>query len=113
MRRHQRKLAEANVSEKQTLRIGQGKPGPGRKKGVPNKLTMAAKDAIAAAAQGLGGVERLVAWAKEDPLNERAFWTSVYPKLIPVQVTGEDGGPINSRIVLEVAGVCPRDPPQG
>lgn len=31
----------------------------------------------------------MVQWAKEDPLNERAFWVSVYPKLIPVQVEGE------------------------
>lgn len=89
------------MSEKQTNGIGKGTPGPGRKKGVPNKITGAAKDAIAAAAEGLGGVNRLIEWAKEDPLNERAFWSSIYPKLIPVQVTGEGGGPIQvARIEL-------------
>jgi hypothetical protein len=82
------------MTEKQTLGIGKGTPGPGRKKGVPNKMTTAAKDAIAAAAEGLGGVDRLIQWAKEDPLNERAFWSSIYTKLIPVQLTGEGGGPI-------------------
>lgn len=68
--------------------------GAGRPKGSPNKVTKAAKDAIAEAAESLGGVERLVNWAKEDPLNERAFWSSIYPKLLPLQVTGEGGGPV-------------------
>jgi hypothetical protein len=75
-------------SEKVTLGIGKGTPGPGRKKGVPNRQTMAAKDAIALAAEGLGGTSRLIEWAKEDPLNERAFWTSIYPKLLPLTVNG-------------------------
>lgn len=63
-------------------------PGPGRPKGVPNKVTTIAKNVIAEAAEKLGGVERLVAWAQEDDKNERAFWTALYPKLIPVQVEG-------------------------
>lgn len=69
------------------------KGGPGRPKGVPNKTTLVAKEAIAQAAERLGGVDRLVAWAKEDPANERAFWAQVYPKLLPLQVagTGKDG----------------------
>ena len=74
--------------------IGKGKPGPGRPKGVPNKVTAAAKDAIALAAEGLGGTARLIAWAKEDAKNEAAFWTTIYPKLLPLQVTGEGGGPL-------------------
>lgn len=61
---------------------------PGRPKGVPNKTTQAAKDAIAMAADKLGGVDRLVSWAQEDPLNERAFWASIYPKLLPLQING-------------------------
>jgi hypothetical protein len=64
---------------------------PGKPKGAVNKTTKMAKEAIALAAEGLGGVERLVAWAKEDPLNERAFWASIYPKLIPVQIANADG----------------------
>lgn len=82
------------MSEKQTAGIGKGTPGPGRKKGVPNKQTTAAKEAIAAAAQGLGGVDRLIAWAQEDPLNERAFWASIYPKLIPVTLAGDAENPL-------------------
>lgn len=68
--------------------------GAGRPKGSVNKVTAAAKDAIAQAAEELGGHERIVAWAKEDPANERAFWATIYPKLIPVQVSGEGGGPL-------------------
>jgi len=68
--------------------------GMGRKKGVPNKTTQAAKDAIALAAEKLGGVDRLVAWVQEDPANERVFWGNIYPKLLPVQVSGEGGGPV-------------------
>ena len=60
--------------------------GAGRPKGSPNKVTAAAKDAIAQAAQELGGANRIVAWAREDPLNERAFWSTIYPKLLPLQV---------------------------
>jgi hypothetical protein len=71
-----------------------GKPGPGRPKGLQNKTTIAAKDAIAQAAEQLGGATRLVEWAKEDPANERVFWGSIYPKLLPLQVTGEGGGPV-------------------
>lgn len=64
---------------------------PGRPKGVPNKTTTAAKSAIELAAEGLGGTPRLIAWAQADPLNERAFWTQIYTKLLPLQVTGNDG----------------------
>jgi hypothetical protein len=81
-------------------KITGGKPGPGRPKGSPNKVTAAAKDAIAQAAAELGGYARIVAWAREDAANERAFWTTVYPKLIPVQVTGEEGGAIEINVTV-------------
>lgn len=74
--------------------------GKGRPKGALNKTTTAAKDAIAKAAEELGGAERLVAWAKEDPSNERVFWGTIYPKLLPLQVSGEGGGPVITRVLL-------------
>lgn len=73
--------------------------GKGRPKGSMNKTTKAAKDAIAEAAEALGGAERLVAWAKEDPQNERTFWGTIYPKLLPLQVTGEGGQALQVQIV--------------
>jgi hypothetical protein len=60
--------------------------GAGRPKGSQNKTTKAAKEAIMMAAEGLGGGKRLTEWAKEDPVNERAFWVSIYPKLLPLEV---------------------------
>ncbi len=65
------------------------KKGAGRPKGSPNKVSKAAKETIAEAAELLGGVERIVNWAKEAPENEKAFWATIYPKLIPVQLNAE------------------------
>ena len=62
--------------------------GRGRPKGSQNKVSREAKEAIAEAAQKLGGHKRLVSWVKEDPKNEAAFWTSIYPRLVAVQVDG-------------------------
>ena len=66
----------------------------GRQKGTPNRTTQAAKDAIAAVADGLGGSDRMLAWAKSNPENERIFWSNIYPKLLPLQVSGDGGGPL-------------------
>jgi hypothetical protein len=64
-------------------------PGPGRPKGSPNKTTSLAKSVISGAADELGGMERLVRWAKESPKNEYAFWTGIYPKVLPLQVNAD------------------------
>lgn len=74
--------------------------GAGRPKGSQNKTTRAAKDAIAFAAETIGGGERLAAWAKEAPENEKAFWATIYPKLLPVQLTGEDGDAIRAAVTV-------------
>lgn len=73
---------------------GQSGNPNGRKPGAPNKTTQAAKDAIAQAATDLGGAERLVAWAKEDPQNERVFWGTIYPKLLPLNIGGDKDNPL-------------------
>lgn len=74
--------------------------GAGRPKGSPNKVSKAAKDAIAEAAEKLGGVDRLVSWAQEAPENERAFWATIYPKLIPIQLAGDADAPLVTEIVI-------------
>ena len=76
--------------------------GKGRRAGVPNKVTAAAKDAIAMAAETLGGTARLAEWAKESTVNERAFWTQIYPRLLPHEVTGGDGKALLPTIVTQV-----------
>ena len=77
--------------------------GKGRPKGSLNKTTTAAKEAIALAAERLGGTDRLVAWAQEDPQNERAFWASIYPKLLPLTVGGDPDAPLKVSMVQLVA----------
>jgi hypothetical protein len=60
----------------------------GRRKGVPNVATKAVKEMIACAAMKLGGVERLVEWARESELNERLFWSNLWPRLLPLTLQG-------------------------
>lgn len=70
----------------------------GRKAGTPNKTTALLKEAILAAAEATGsdgnGRGKLIGYctflAKEEP---KAF-AGLLGKVIPMQVTGEDGGPI-------------------
>lgn len=62
--------------------------GKGRKAGVPNKTTALLKDMILKALDGAGGVEYLQRQADENP---GPFLTLV-GKVLPMQVTGEDGG---------------------
>jgi len=79
--------------------------GKGRPKGVPNKTTMLAKDAIARAFDELGGAERLVEWAQESPDNEKVFYTTLLPKLIPVQIAGDPSNPLTVNNNLNVGGL--------
>jgi hypothetical protein len=71
--------------------------GHGRQKGTPNKVTTEAKRAIALAFEGLGGVDGLIKWAKANKTNKAIFYSTIYPKLIPVQVVGKDDNPIEFR----------------
>ena len=64
---------------------GRKKTG-GRKRGTRNKMTVAARDVIAIAGDRIGGVDRLVGWINENPENERAYWTQMFTKLLPLQI---------------------------
>jgi hypothetical protein len=68
------------------------KPGDpkiaGRKAGTPNKRSAELRRVIAAAEHEIGGLQRLVAWIKADPANERLFWSSMFMRLLPVQLEG-------------------------
>ncbi|MFZ6653802.1 hypothetical protein [Undibacterium sp. TJN19] len=78
--------------------------GRGRPKGSLNKTTLTVKDAIAKAGEELGGALRLAEWAREDPANEKAFWTVLYLKLLPLQVSGagENGEHLVSGIAIKL-----------
>ena len=81
---------------KQTAKIGQGAPGPGRPKGVPNKATIAVKEAVLAALAKAGGVDYLVAQAEENPT---AFLTLV-GKVLPLQVIGDKDNPLSVAVQM-------------
>ena len=84
--------------DNQPLNTGQfGAGNKGKPKGASHKTTRTAKEAIAAAAEALGGSDRLVDWVREDPANEKVFWGTIYPKLLPLQVNGEGA---NGEIVI-------------
>jgi hypothetical protein len=54
----------------------------GRKVGTPNKMTVAAREAFQQAFDGLGSVDALIVWAKD---NQSEFY-KLYGRLIPVDV---------------------------
>lgn len=69
-------------------------PSVGRPKGSLNKVSREAKEVIAAAAEELGGTARLVEWARASAANERAFWSNIYPRLLPHTIAGDPNAPI-------------------
>lgn len=73
---------------------------PGRPKGSKNKIGAEAKQVIAEAAEGLGGAQRLLEWAKSAPENEKAFWATIYPKLLPLTVSGDPDAPLSVEVAF-------------
>jgi hypothetical protein len=68
---------------------GRVKAGPGRPKGLANRVTLEAKHAISLAFDGLGGVDALIEWANESNSNKGLFYSQIYTKLIPMQIHGK------------------------
>lgn len=75
-------------------------PGPGRPKGVPNKITGNIRSMIMQALDKSGGVDYLVERA-QDPKTASAF-LALIGKVLPLQVTGEDGGAVQITQVVRV-----------
>jgi hypothetical protein len=73
---------------------GGKRPGAGRKKGVPNKLTAEVKAAIIAAFADAGGKDYLVMVAKTDP---RTF-CKLLAKVLPSQVAGNSDQPVRVQV---------------
>jgi hypothetical protein len=82
-----------------------GKPGPGRPKGMPNKSTQAAREAIAAFVDG--NADRLQGWLDqiaEEKGPQAAFdcFSTLLeyhvPKLARQEITGKDNGPVKVQI---------------
>ncbi len=64
--------------------------GPGRPKGLPNRQTVAIKEAIENAFTKLGGMDYLVHVGQTDP---RTF-CALLSKLLPTKLSNADGSPL-------------------
>lgn len=73
--------------------------GKGRKPGSKNKITKALKDMILGALDDAGGQAYI---AGQADVNPAAFLT-LLGKILPLQVTGEGGGPVIIRTGVERA----------
>ena len=71
------------------------KVGGGSRKGIPNKATALLKDMILQALDESGGVSYLRKQAQETP----AGFMTLLGKVLPTQVTGADGGPLEVKQV--------------
>ena len=88
---------------------GKRQPPGGSRKGCPNKTTAALKEAILQAAQAVGsdgkGKEGLVGYLKRVAQKDVKAFSSLLGKVLPLQVTGEDGGPVKTEGTLNVSGL--------
>lgn len=74
-------------------KVGLDRSKTGRKKGTPNKTTALLKDAILKAATDAGNGDMAVYLTKQATANPGPF-LALLGKVLPMQVTGEDGGPL-------------------
>jgi hypothetical protein len=66
----------------------------GRQKGTPNKVSGALKDAILEAAERAGGEGGTVGYLQTQATANPAQFLTLLGKVLPLQVTGGDGGPV-------------------
>lgn len=94
------------MATKQVAASGNKKPpaaGKGRPKGAVNKTTALLKDAILKAASEAGGKEGLVGYLKSQAKDNPGPFLALLGKVLPMQVVGEDGGPIKITVSKEDA----------
>lgn len=90
------------MAVKQSAGIGKGTPGPGRKKGVPNKTTALLKDAIIKAAEAAGGDDGLVGYLEKQAAKNPGPFMALLGKVLPMQVSGDPDNPIAHEIRLRI-----------
>ena len=88
-------------------KITGNKPGPGRPKGSTNKTSGKLKEAILLAAEEVGsdgaGKDGLTGYLTHVAKTDTKAFSTLLGKVLPMQVTGEDGGPVEvSQIVRKI-----------
>ena len=66
----------------------------GRRKGTPNKVSALLKDAVLEAAEAAGDKEGLVGYLTKQARDNPSAFLTLLGKVLPMQVTGEGGGPV-------------------
>jgi len=84
------------MTPKNTTKFGKGNPG--KPKGAVNKITADVKAMVLEALDHAGGAEYLCMQAFDNP---KAFM-SLVGRVLPLQVTGQDGGPIEHKHVTDL-----------
>lgn len=69
----------------------------GRQKGSPNKTTVAVKQALQLAFDGVGGVPALTEWARENPGKFFEIWSKMLPQEVKAEL--DHKGNLNIQIV--------------
>jgi hypothetical protein len=93
-------------SKVQTAAVKRTPPnaGKGRKKGAVNKTTAVLKDAILEAAKAVGhdgkGRGGLVGYLRRVASTDVKAFSSLLGKVLPMQVTGGDGAPLQLTITM-------------
>ncbi|UTO28443.1 hypothetical protein [Bartonella harrusi] len=80
--------------------------GRGRAKGIPNKMTRILKEAVVRAAENAGnkiGNEGLISYLEKQAMDCPAAYLALLGKVLPLQVTGEDGGAVKIIGRVEIA----------
>lgn len=91
-------MAEVIKTKRKPAGAAAAGAGPGRPKGMPNKTTVQIKDMIMTALDKAGGANYLLERAN-DPKTAAAF-LGLVGKVLPMQVTGADGGAIKTSLEL-------------
>jgi hypothetical protein len=124
--RHGKTLAKTqkktglNKQPNNELRIGQGKPGPGRPKGSKNKTSMALREQILAALDRVGGEEYLARLAVENSSAFSGLLGKVLPSTLamPESTGGKQDRITFERVIVwpdghrEIEGVTPKQLPK-
>ena len=89
---------------------GGWRPGSGRPKGVPNKLSGIAKENLDKAFEELGGWEAFAKWGKQNPTEFYTIWSKILPKEIALPPMDDQDSV--TTIIIEGVEPPPRDEPK-
>jgi hypothetical protein len=83
-------------------RIGAGRAGPGRPPGSQNKITVALKEAILAAAENAGGDEGIVGYLSRLAIENSSAFAGLLGKVLPTTLAAsESDGGLGVKMVFE------------